>query len=76
MSAMVHILRAYRQKTGVTLEQLGRTIGASKGFLSKVEKGQQTPSLKLAVKISEATNGEVAPGDLVAPASGAGGDAS
>ena len=63
---MEHALRTYRKKAGVTLEQLGLAVGATKGFLSKIESGLQTPSLKLAVKISEATNGEISPADLLA----------
>ena len=72
---MEHPLRAYRRKAGITLEQLGATVGASKGFLSKVEKGLQTPSLKLAMRISEATQDEVGPADLVSKSEAISGDA-
>jgi DNA-binding XRE family transcriptional regulator len=63
---MEHPLRTYRKKAGISLEQLGLTVGVTKGFLSKIESGHQAPSLKLAVKISEATRGVVCPADLLA----------
>ena len=71
--AMEHPLRKFRksQPVKVTLDALGRRVGASKSFLSKIEKGKKTPSLALAVKISEATNGVVRPNDFLAPGSGA-----
>lgn len=64
---MEHPLRSYRRKHDITLDQLGEMVGASKGFLSKIEKRKQLPSMSLAAKLSEVTNGAVTPNDF-APA--------
>ena len=47
-------IRKVRQAQGLTVEQLARRSGFSKGFISQVENFRQTPSLKALVKISEA----------------------
>jgi DNA-binding XRE family transcriptional regulator len=62
-----HPLRAYRRQHDITLDQLGEMVGASKGFLSKIEKRKQIPSMTLAAKLSEATKGAVTLNDF-APA--------
>ncbi len=47
-------IRKVRQTQGMTLEQLARKSGFSKGFISQVENFRQTPSLKALVRIAEA----------------------
>ena len=47
-------IRAMRQSQGMTVEQLARRSGFSKGFISQIENFRQTPSLKALVKIAEA----------------------
>ena len=47
-------IRKVRQAQGLTVEQLAKRSGFSKGFISQVENFRQTPSLKALVKISEA----------------------
>jgi transcriptional regulator with XRE-family HTH domain len=64
MRSMEHPLRAYRKKTGLTLEQLGAAVGVTKGFISKIESGA-VPSLRVAMKISEFSKGEIKPDDLI-----------
>ncbi|OAI22905.1 hypothetical protein A1351_20265 [Methylosinus sp. R-45379] len=64
---MEHPLRTFRRANKITLEQLGARVGATKGFLSKIESKRQLPSMALAAKISEATNGAVTPNDLISP---------
>ncbi|WP_438501506.1 helix-turn-helix domain-containing protein [Methylosinus sp. 3S-1] len=66
---MTHPLRSYRKSAGITLSALGARVGVSKGFLCKIEQRKQLPSLALAAKLSEATNGTVPLADfLPAPA--------
>lgn len=54
----------------MTLNDFGRQVGISKSFLCKIEQGKQTPSLAVAVRISEATKGAVKPNDFLAPPEG------
>jgi transcriptional regulator with XRE-family HTH domain len=66
---MEHPLRTYRKRANITLERLAVAVGVTKGFLSKIETGRQTPSLRIAAKISRATAGAITPNDfLAAPA--------
>lgn len=51
----------------MTLDQLGKAVGASKGFLSKIEGGKQAPSMRLAAKLSAATNGALTLNDFLQP---------
>lgn len=64
---MEHALRKYRRTAHLTLDQLGHRVGVSKGFLSKIEKWRQMPSLKVAQKIVEATDGLVRVNDFMKP---------
>ena len=64
---MEHALRKYRKTAHVTLNELGLRVGVSKGFLSKIEKGHQMPSLKVAQKIIDATDGFVRIDDFLKP---------
>ena len=43
-----------RQAQGLTVEQLAKRSGFSKGFISQIENFRQTPSLKTLIRISEA----------------------
>ena len=47
-------IRKVRQAQGLTVEQLARRSGFSKGFISQVENFRQTPSLKALIRIAEA----------------------
>lgn len=62
---MTHPLRSYRKTTGLTLAALGARAGVSKGFLCKIEKGRQLPSLALAARLSDATAGVVTLSDFL-----------
>jgi len=65
---MQHPLRTYRKTAGLTLADLGKSLGVTKGFLSRIESYRQVPSMHLAAKIAEVTNGAVTPNDFVAQA--------
>ncbi len=47
-------IRKVRQAQGMTVEQLAKKSGFSKGFISQVENFRQSPSLKALIRISEA----------------------
>jgi len=73
MVVMEHPLRKFRtsQPVRIRLQALGDQVGVSKSFLCKIEKWKQRPTLALAIKLSEATNGAVRPEDFLAPDDGA-----
>lgn len=50
-----------------TVADFAHEIGESVNTVRKIVYGQRQPSLSLAVKIAEASGGEVAPADLLIP---------
>ena len=49
-------LKLLRKKLGVTLETLAEKSGMTKSYLSKVERGLNTPSIAAALKLAKALN--------------------
>ncbi|MBI6703484.1 helix-turn-helix domain-containing protein [Pseudomonas viridiflava] len=49
-------LKILRKKMGVTLEQLAGQTGLTKSYLSKVERGLNSPSIAVALKLAKALN--------------------
>lgn len=49
-------LKLLRKKLGITLEALAETSGMTKSYLSKVERGLNTPSISAALKLARALN--------------------
>jgi len=47
-------LRAVRKRAGVTLDWAAGQVGVTKGYLSKVERGQASPSIAVMTRLSEA----------------------
>ncbi|RTR04364.1 helix-turn-helix domain-containing protein [Halomonas nitroreducens] len=47
-------LKILRKKLGVTLESLAERTGMSKSYLSKIERGLNTPSIASALKVAKA----------------------
>lgn len=47
-------LRDVRKRAGFTLDWTAERVGVTKGYLSKVERGQATPSIAVMTKLSEA----------------------
>ena len=47
-------MRAVRQQRGMTLEELAAGTGLTKSYLSKVERGLNTPSIAAALKLAKA----------------------
>ena len=52
-------LKLLRKKLGVTLEALAEKSGMTKSYLSKVERGLNTPSIATALKLAKALNVKV-----------------
>jgi transcriptional regulator with XRE-family HTH domain len=46
-------IRFYRESAGLTQGQLSELVNISQNFLSQIENGKRTPSLKTLIKISE-----------------------
>jgi len=49
-------LKLLRKKLGITLEVLADKTGMTKSYLSKVERGLNTPSIAAALKLARALN--------------------
>lgn len=58
-SGLTALLRAVRRQRGLTLEQLAEQTGLTKSYLSKVERGQSTPSIAVALKVARALEVDV-----------------
>lgn len=54
-----HPLRTWRIDRRLTLAELGRIIGVTPSHLSEIERGQKTPSLEMAARLSAATKGDI-----------------
>ena len=52
MAEFVCRLKEYRQRKGLTQEQLAGRVGVRRETIMRLEKAQYNPSLKLAVEIS------------------------
>ncbi|MEX2374200.1 MAG: XRE family transcriptional regulator [Dehalococcoidia bacterium] len=52
-------IRAARLRRSLTLAQVANSTGLHKGFLSRVERGQKTPSLSALLRISSALEVEI-----------------
>lgn len=55
----MHPLRAWRTENHVTLARLANVVGVSIAHLSEIERGNNSPSLELADRLSRATNGKI-----------------
>jgi len=53
-------VRVWRERRGLTQEQLARKVGLSKSFLSEIENGKKTGSVKTLRAIAEALEIELA----------------
>jgi DNA-binding XRE family transcriptional regulator len=49
---MVNNIKGLREKRGLTQEELAEKVKCSPGHLSKVERGERAPSLKLMMRIA------------------------
>lgn len=56
---MTALLRPVRRQRGLTLEALAAQTGLTKSYLSKIERGQSTPSIAVALKVARALDVDV-----------------
>lgn len=49
-------IKKYREKVGLTQEQLSEIAGISSDYLSEIERGKKIPSMKRFFKIAKALN--------------------
>ncbi len=57
---MTALLRTVRRQRGLTLQHLAETTGLTRSYLSKIERGQATPSIAVALKVADALGVDVA----------------
>lgn len=57
-------LAKYLKKTGIAVPDFAKSIGVNKGTIYNYINGDRIPTLDIAMKIVEATNGQVAYEDL------------
>jgi transcriptional regulator with XRE-family HTH domain len=60
-----HPLRSYRERAGISLDELASRAGTSKASLSRIETRVQVPSLGLVERIISAAGGELTANDFV-----------
>ncbi len=53
-SDLPHSLKDHRRKNGLTLDQLARKSGVSRAMISKIERGDATPTTSILGKLAEA----------------------
>ena len=59
MAEFVCRLKEYRQRKGLTQEQLAGRVGVRRETIMRLEKAQYNPSLKLAIDISRAVEAPI-----------------
>ena len=57
---MSALLRTVRRQRGLTLEDLAEQTGLTKSYLSKIERGQSSPSIAAALRVARALDADVA----------------
>lgn len=60
-----HALRRWRKEHEIRLAALAEQVGVTASHLSEIERGLNAPSLKLAVRLSEATKNAVTLAEFV-----------
>jgi len=56
---MKTLMKEYREKTGITQEQLAKKIGVARQTILFIEKGKYNPSLRLAYQIAQELNAKI-----------------
>lgn len=52
-------LRFFRERKGLTLEELGQMVGVTDGTISNYERGTRKPNYEMLLKLSEALDTDV-----------------
>lgn len=58
-------MRTWRRSQSLTLEEVARQVGSSRGYISQIESGLRRPSPDLAERIEAATGGAVSAAGLL-----------
>lgn len=53
MNKIGHVLKAAREKAGLTQLELSGMVGVSRAYYADVERGRYTPSLKVLSKLAD-----------------------
>jgi len=56
---MKTLMKEYREKTGITQEQLAKKIGVARQTILFIEKGKYNPSLRIAYQIAQELNAKI-----------------
>lgn len=59
-----HALTTWRKSQKMTQDELATKLGISRWFVNRLEIGERTPSLDLALKIQEMSRSAVKPSDF------------
>lgn len=59
MGEFICELKSYRQRKGLTQEQLAELVGVRRETIMRLEAGRYNPSLKLAVDLSRAVDAPI-----------------
>ena len=62
--AKEHALSVWRKSQNLTQDELAGKIGVSRWMVNRLEAGERTPSLDLAIKIQKLSDGAVTPIDF------------
>lgn len=65
---MDHPLRSYLDRTGLTLEKFGASVGVAQSTLSRIIHRRHMPSMALVARIALATKGALSANDFLPPA--------
>ncbi len=63
IDSVVHPLKAYRKRQGLTLEELALRAGTTKSWLSRIESGEP-PGTSLIGRLVAASDGQLTPNDF------------
>ena len=56
---LINHLKEYRAKLGVNQQQMGQLVGTSRQTISKIERGDYSPSVSLALRIAKKCDAQV-----------------
>ena len=59
-----HPLTVWRKRLGKTQDEVAVSLGVSRWMINRIEAGERTPSLELAIKIQNLTDDAVMPKDF------------
>lgn len=60
-------LSEYLKETKLTQEEFAALVGVTRPFITNILNGKRNPSIQLAIRIDEVTNGKVPLKDLLHP---------